>query len=141
MLQPLMLVEYEAPDNIPLAAVEIADLPEDWISREVDTQQIGGKWLNSASQTLLTVPSAIVPVSRAPERNPTTLDYSLNANAPRLPERRPVLSQSSARKDHQLTGSHTPRSLPGTEERHPLSILLRSRSRRPEQRSKRTLLA
>jgi hypothetical protein len=64
-----MLVEYEAPNDIPLAAVNFADLPEDWISREVDTQQIGDQWLDSASQTLLTVPSAIVPVSRAPERN------------------------------------------------------------------------
>jgi len=69
LLPPLMLVEYEAPDDIPLAAVKIDDLPEDWISREVDTQQIGDRWLESASQTLLTVPSAIVPVSRAPERN------------------------------------------------------------------------
>jgi RES domain-containing protein len=69
LLPSLMLVEYEAPNDIPLAAVNIADLPEDWISREVDTQQIGDQWLDSASQTLLTVPSAIVPVSRAPERN------------------------------------------------------------------------
>jgi RES domain-containing protein len=64
-----MLVEYEAPADIPLAALTIADLPGDWISREVDTQQIGDQWLDSASQTLLTVPSAIVAVSRAPERN------------------------------------------------------------------------
>src|SRR5258708_36162911 len=69
LLPPLILVEYEAPDDIPLAAVDIADLPEDWISREVDTQQIGDRWLDSVSQALLTVPSAIVPVPRAPERN------------------------------------------------------------------------
>jgi RES domain-containing protein len=69
LLPPLILVEYEAPDDIPLAAVDFADLPEDWISREVDTQQIGDRWLDSVSQALLTVPSAIVPVPRAPERN------------------------------------------------------------------------
>ena len=48
---------------------DIADLPEDWVSREIDTQQIGDRWLDSVSQALLTVPSAIVPVPRAPERN------------------------------------------------------------------------
>ena len=69
LLPPLMLVEYEAPDDIPLVAVDIADLPEDWISREVDTQQIGDRWLDSVSEALLTVPSAIVPIPRAPERN------------------------------------------------------------------------
>lgn len=69
LLPPLMLVEYDAPDDIPLGAVDIADLPEDWISREVDTQQIGDRWLDSVSEALLTVPSAIVPVPRAPERN------------------------------------------------------------------------
>src|ERR1700719_3106162 len=44
LLPLLILVEFEAPDDIPLAAVDIADLPEDWISREVDTQQIGDRW-------------------------------------------------------------------------------------------------
>jgi RES domain-containing protein len=50
LLPPLILVEYEAPDDIPLAAVDIADLPEDWISREVDTQQIVDRWPDSVSK-------------------------------------------------------------------------------------------
>jgi RES domain-containing protein len=69
LLPPLMLVEYEAPDDIPLRAVDFADLSDAWIAREVDTQQIGDQWLDTVSEALLTVPSAIVPVSRAPERN------------------------------------------------------------------------
>jgi len=37
--------------------------------REVDTQQAGDAWLDSAAGLLLIVPSAIVPIETAPDRN------------------------------------------------------------------------
>jgi len=69
LLPPLLLIEYSVPDDIPLRAVEYADLTENWISREVDSQQIGDRWLDMGAEALLTVPSAVVPIPRAPERN------------------------------------------------------------------------
>lgn len=69
LLPRLALVEYDAPDDIPLRIVSFAELGDNWISREVDTQALGDHWLDSGSEALLSVPSAIVPVPRAPERN------------------------------------------------------------------------
>src|SRR5215471_18233862 len=67
LLPQLMMVEYDAPDDLPRETVEIAGLPTDWIAREVDTQRIGDRWLDSISETLLVVPSVILPL-------PTALD-------------------------------------------------------------------
>jgi RES domain-containing protein len=69
LLPTLMMVEYEAPDDLPQRVVDIAALPADWTVREVDTQRVGDHWLDSVTETLLVVPSVIMPLAAAPERN------------------------------------------------------------------------
>ncbi len=68
LLPPQAMVEYEFPDGLSTRRIEIADLPEDWTMREVDTQQAGDAWLDSAAELLLIVPSVIVPIATAPDR-------------------------------------------------------------------------
>jgi RES domain-containing protein len=69
LLPPLMLVEYEAPDDLPRRHVQIEDLPPNWTRREIDTQRIGDRWLDAMSEALLFVPSVVMPLANAPERN------------------------------------------------------------------------
>lgn len=69
LLPPLMLVEYEAPGDLPARRIEIGDLPRDWTRREVDSQRTGDEWLDTASEALLFVPSVVMPIAAAPERN------------------------------------------------------------------------
>jgi RES domain-containing protein len=69
LLPPQAMVEYEIPDGLSTRRVEIADLPADWAMREVDTQQEGDSWLDGGAELLLIVPSAIVPIEAAPDRN------------------------------------------------------------------------
>jgi RES domain-containing protein len=69
LLPPLAMVEYDVPDDVPQRAIEIATLPADWVLREIDTQAIGDRWLDSVTEGLLFVPSVVVPLAGAPERN------------------------------------------------------------------------
>ena len=69
LLPPQVMVEYDVPDDIPLRALAIADLPNDWPRREVDTQKLGDAWLDAATEAVLLVPSVIVPIADAPDRN------------------------------------------------------------------------
>lgn len=68
-LPPLRLVEYDVPDDLPVATVDPATLPADWIARQADTQAIGDGWLDAVTGALLAVPSALVPLDTAPDRN------------------------------------------------------------------------
>jgi RES domain-containing protein len=69
LLPPQALVEYDAPDDISLRAISIKDLPGDWVARETYTQKLGNDWLNAGSEVILIIPSAIVPIASAPDRN------------------------------------------------------------------------
>lgn len=69
LLPPQMMVEYEVPDDVPAHQVDLSSLPADWIAREVDTQQLGDQWLDAVTETLLFVPSVVVPLAAAPDRN------------------------------------------------------------------------
>lgn len=69
LLPDQVMVEYEAPDDLATAQIMLADLPADWGKRETHTQRIGDEWLGSGTAALLVVPSAIVPIGRAPDRN------------------------------------------------------------------------
>jgi RES domain-containing protein len=69
LLPPQAMVEYEIPDGLSAHRIEIGDLPLDWTMREVETQQAGDAWLDSAAELLLIVPSVIVPIEAAPDRN------------------------------------------------------------------------
>lgn len=69
LLPPQMMVQYDAPDDLPLRRIEIDDLPPDWISQEIHTQQQGDDWLDGVAEVLLTIPSVVVPIAGAPDRN------------------------------------------------------------------------
>jgi len=63
------MVEYEADDNLPRAEITLEQLPRDWIQRQTHTQRLGDAWLRQGSEPLLIVPSAIVRIASAPDRN------------------------------------------------------------------------
>jgi len=69
LLPPQVLVEYVLPDDFAVRRLEFNDLPADWARREIDTQKLGDDWLDTASEDLLIVPSVIVPIASAPDRN------------------------------------------------------------------------
>jgi len=69
LLPPQVMVQYDAPDDLPQRRIEIGDLPPDWIAREIDTQQRGDIWLDGVAALLLIVPSVIVPIASAADRN------------------------------------------------------------------------
>jgi RES domain-containing protein len=69
LLPPQAMVEYELPDDLAVRTLSVGDLPGDWTVRETHTQRLGDRWLDAAAEIALLVPSAIVPLARAPERN------------------------------------------------------------------------
>jgi RES domain-containing protein len=69
LLPPLRMVRYDAPDDLPVETISIADLPDSWTRQERRTQQIGDEWRASSRTPLLRVPSAIVPIDGSPDMN------------------------------------------------------------------------
>ena len=69
LLPPQAVVEYDVPDDISQRSIELAALLSDWVKREVDTQRIGDQWLDAATESLLIVPSVILPLAGATDRN------------------------------------------------------------------------
>jgi RES domain-containing protein len=69
LLPPQVMVEYDAPDDLPARTLAMDELPADWTVRETTTQNRGDEWLDGRAEALLFVPSVIVPLANAPERN------------------------------------------------------------------------
>ena len=69
LLPPQSMIEYEVPDDLTQRAVELSALDSDWVHREVDSQRLGDQWLDSIAEPLLIVPSVIMPLPNAPDRN------------------------------------------------------------------------
>ena len=69
LLPPQALVEYDVPDDILAHSISFGDLPSDWVSREIDTQKLGDAWLDKCTELILVVPSVIMPIASAPDRN------------------------------------------------------------------------
>ncbi len=69
LLPAQVLVTYELPDDISQRTIDISELPADWTTRETHTQSIGDRWLDSVTETLLFVPSVIVPIANVPDLN------------------------------------------------------------------------
>ncbi len=69
LLPPQALVEYDVPDDIPAHTIAIGSLPSDWTTREMHLQRLGDEWLDSATEAILIVPSVIMPISSAMDRN------------------------------------------------------------------------
>jgi len=64
-----MLVRYDAPDDVSVEEARFEDLPDNWRLDERVTRAKGNAWLDSVSGCLLRVPSVIVPVADADDRN------------------------------------------------------------------------
>jgi len=69
LLPPQVMVTYEVPDGTAMRSIAIEELPDDWTTRQTDTQSVGDRWLDSVREVLLSVPSVIVPLGNAPDRN------------------------------------------------------------------------
>lgn len=69
LLPELMMVRYEAPDELAIDDVPLSALPVDWRRRESWTQERGDAWHASLTAPLLRVPSAIVPIEGSPDLN------------------------------------------------------------------------
>lgn len=68
-LPPQVMVQYSLPDTVSIENLDISSLPTDWQTNEAATQKIGDQWLDSQASLLLLVPSVIVPLPDAPDRN------------------------------------------------------------------------
>ena len=69
LLAPQAMVEYAVPNDVPTHAISFNDLPNDWGSRETHTQKLGDAWLDECTGLILMVPSVIMPIASAPDRN------------------------------------------------------------------------
>jgi RES domain-containing protein len=69
LLAPQAMVEYAAPNAVPMRTISFSDLPSDWASRETHTQTLGDAWLDECTELILVVPSVIMPIASAPDRN------------------------------------------------------------------------
>ena len=69
LLPPQALVEYDVPDDIAIHTIPIDSLPTDWTIRETHSQQLGDQWLDQAREAVLVVPSVIMPIASAIDRN------------------------------------------------------------------------
>lgn len=69
LLPPQVMVAYDVPDKIFVRTIAVDELPADWVTQLTHTQTIGDRWLDSAKELLLSVPSVIVPIANAPDRN------------------------------------------------------------------------
>lgn len=69
LMPALMMVRYDAPDDLGVETLGLSDLPADWRRQEVWTQQRGDQWHASLGTPLLRVPSAIIPLDRSPDVN------------------------------------------------------------------------
>jgi RES domain-containing protein len=69
LMPALVMVCYEAPDDLAIARMALTDLPDDWTRAESVTQAAGNAWHAALETPLLQVPSAIVPVAGSPDLN------------------------------------------------------------------------
>lgn len=64
-----MLVRYDVPDDLRIEESPLDALPGNWRADERLTRAIGNAWLDGVSACLLRVPSVIVPIADANDRN------------------------------------------------------------------------
>jgi RES domain-containing protein len=64
-----MLIRYDVPDDLRVEESRVVDLPEEWRADQQVTRSIGSAWLDRVSACLLRVPSVIVPIPDADDRN------------------------------------------------------------------------
>jgi hypothetical protein len=73
------MVAYDVPDDIAIRTMEISALPRDWANRETHTQQLGDEWLDAGAEAILMMPSAVMPIAEAVDRNALINHRSVDA--------------------------------------------------------------
>jgi RES domain-containing protein len=68
-LPPQAMVAYDAPNDLSVRTIDIGELPADWSTRETHTQQLGDDWLDAGDEAILLVPSVVMPIVGAVDRN------------------------------------------------------------------------
>ena len=68
-LPPQAMVSYDVPDDLAVRTIEITSLPADWTNRETHTQQFGNEWLDTGEEAVLIMPSVVMPIADALDRN------------------------------------------------------------------------
>src|SRR6185437_15949699 len=61
LLPPQVMVAYEVPDDLTRRTVNLDELSAEWTALQTHTQSLGEKWLDAGTETLLIVPTAVVP--------------------------------------------------------------------------------
>lgn len=64
-----MLVCYEVPQDLTVETMGLDRIPIDWLTQHRKTQSMGDAWLRNSTAALLQVPSAVVPIPHADDRN------------------------------------------------------------------------
>jgi len=91
LLPPQVMVVYEAPDDLASRTVRIADLPADWTTNQAHTQGVGNAWLDSIAEAILIVPSVVMPIAKAPDRNALINHRAANAAAIKIVDALPFV--------------------------------------------------
>jgi RES domain-containing protein len=69
LLPPQQMVEYVAPDDLQIGEIGLRELPPNWHGRDLYTRRLGDAWLDGRGGALLRVPSVIVQLPSADDRN------------------------------------------------------------------------
>ena len=64
-----MLVCYQVPDDVAIESLRLEQVPDDWRTKPRTTQSMGDAWLQGFTAALWSVPSAVVPIAHANDRN------------------------------------------------------------------------
>jgi RES domain-containing protein len=73
-------VHVTDPGLLPPQALVEYDLPSGWTMRETHSQKLGDEWLDRATEAVLVVPSVVMPISTATDRN-VLINHRHNATA------------------------------------------------------------
>jgi RES domain-containing protein len=68
-LPPQSVIAYDVPDDLPVRRLDLDELPSDWAKRETHSQQLGDEWLDTGEEAILLVPSVVMPIGDAVDRN------------------------------------------------------------------------
>lgn len=81
---PLVAIRVLLPDDIPVEAVDVKALPDDWQQESAypRLQEMGKQWLLSRRTPVLKVPSSIIPVEFNYLLNPEHPELSFSLNPP-----------------------------------------------------------
>ena len=64
-----MLACYEVPDDVAVESLRPEQVPDDWRNMPHMPQSMGDAWLRGLTAPLWSVPSAVVPIAHADDRN------------------------------------------------------------------------